>query len=161
MLKINFWAIFFTCKEKRWGLPSCYKSENSKSVCILHALQNGKFADFKIYDEGKRLHMQNRFEGPLSTVPLNKPCRHCETFIGIVRFLWEGSLYEFLSLCFGLGQTPWVFTKIFKVPIFLLRRLNIRILIYLDDMSLMSQSIESCKIHVNLSPSTFGICNKL
>ena len=62
---------------------------------------------------------------------------------------------------FGLGQTPWVFTKIFKVPIFLLRRLNIRILIYLDDMSLMSQSIESCKIHLNLSPSTFGICNKL
>ena len=49
----------FSSKEKRWGLPSDYKSENSESVCTLFALQNGKFADFKIYDEGKRLHVQN------------------------------------------------------------------------------------------------------
>ena len=34
--------------KKRWGLPSGYKSENSESVCTLYALQNGKFADFKI-----------------------------------------------------------------------------------------------------------------
>ena len=39
-----------------------YKSENSESVCKLYVLQNRKFADFKICDEGKRLHVQNRFE---------------------------------------------------------------------------------------------------
>ena len=49
----------FSCEEKRWGLPSGYKSENSESVCTLHAIKNGKFADFKIYDEGNRLHVQN------------------------------------------------------------------------------------------------------
>ena len=70
------------------------------------------------------------------TVPLDKLCRH------LVRFLWEGSFYEFLCLCFGLEPAPRVFTKILKVPISLLRRLNIRVLIYLDDMLLMSQSIE-------------------
>ena len=47
----------FSCKEKRWVLPSCYKSENSESVCNLYARQ--------IYDEGKRLHLHNRFEGRL------------------------------------------------------------------------------------------------
>ena len=56
---------YFSCKEKRWGLRSGYKSKNSESVCTLYALQNGKSADFKIYDEGKRLHVQNRFEGRL------------------------------------------------------------------------------------------------
>ena len=55
----------FSCKEKRWWLPSGYKSENSESVCTLYALQNGKFADSKIYGEGKRLHVQNRLEGRL------------------------------------------------------------------------------------------------
>ena len=70
-----------------------------------------------------------------STVPLDKSCRH------LVRFLWEGNIYEFLCLCFGLGPAPQVFTKVLKVPISLLLRLNTRIMIYLD-MLLMSQSIE-------------------
>ena len=46
-------------------LPSGYESESSEPVCTLYAIQNGNFADFKIYDEGKRLHVQNRFEGRL------------------------------------------------------------------------------------------------
>ena len=70
------------------------------------------------------------------TIPLDKSCRH------LVRFLWEGNLYEFLCLFFSLGPAPRVFTKILKVAISLLRHLNIRILIYLEDMLLMSQSIE-------------------
>ena len=57
-----------------------------------------------------------------------------------VRFQWEGRIYEFLPLCFGLGPAPRIFTKLLKVPIALLRRLNIRIIIYLDDMLIMCQS---------------------
>ena len=45
-------------------------------------------------------------------------------------------------LYFGLGPAPRVFTNILKVQISLLRRLNIRTLVYLDNMLLMSQSIE-------------------
>ena len=90
------------------------------------------------------------------TVPLDKSCRH------LVRFLWEGNLYEFLCLCFDLA--PRVFTKILKASLFHLRTLNIRILIYLYGMLLMSHSIERLLVSRNtrnLSPSTFGICNKL
>lgn len=49
----------FCYKEKRSGSPSSYKPECSKSVCDLHALQNVKFADFKIHVKDRRLHMQN------------------------------------------------------------------------------------------------------
>ena len=49
----------FCYKEKRSGSPSSYKPECSKSVCDLHALQNVKFADFKIHVKERRLHMQN------------------------------------------------------------------------------------------------------
>ena len=54
-----------------------------------------------------------------------------------VRFQWSRKLYEFFCLCFGLGPAPVIFTKILKVPIFLIRRLNIRIAIYLYGMLLL------------------------
>ena len=43
---------------------------------------------------------------------------------------------EFLVLPFRLGPGPRKFTKLMKVPIATLRRLNIRVVIYLDDMLL-------------------------
>ena len=70
------------------------------------------------------------------TVPLDKSCRN------LMKFLWEGNLYEFLCVCFVLRPAPRVFTKILKFPISLMHLLNMRILIYLDDILLMSQSIE-------------------
>ena len=42
-----------------------------------------------------------------------------------VRFNWQGNLYEYLCLCFGLGPASKVFTKLVKIPIALLRRINI------------------------------------
>jgi len=32
-----------------------------------------------------------------------------------IRFQWEGQLYEFLCLCFGLGPALRIFTKLLKV----------------------------------------------
>ena len=71
------------------------------------------------------------------SVPLHKDSRK------LIRFPWSGNLYEFLCLCFGLGPAPNIFTKILKVPIALLRRLNIKVIIYLDDMIMMASSIEA------------------
>ena len=57
-----------------------------------------------------------------------------------VRFQWSGNIYQFLCLCFGLGLAP-IFTKLLKVPTALLRRVNIRIIIYLDEMLLMGRTL--------------------
>jgi hypothetical protein len=70
------------------------------------------------------------------TLPLSPESRK------FVRFQWEGKLYEFLCLCFGLGPAPRLFTKLLKVPVSMLRRINIRIIIYLDDMLLFGVSME-------------------
>ena len=69
-------------------------------------------------------------------VPLSQTSRR------FVRFHWSGNLYEFLCLCFGLGPAPRIFTKLLKIPMAILRRINIRIIIYIDDMLIMSQTIE-------------------
>ena len=60
-----------------------------------------------------------------------------------VRFQWKGLLYEYCCLCFELPPTPLVFTKLLKVPISLLRNLDVRIIIYLDNMLLMASSLEN------------------
>lgn len=59
-----------------------------------------------------------------------------------VRFLWEGIIYQFLCLCFGLGPAPRLFTKLMKIPISILRRINIRLVIFLDDLLIFGSSME-------------------
>ena len=55
-----------------------------------------------------------------------------------IRFQWEGNLCKFLCLCFGLRPASLIFTKLLKIPIALLRRINVRITIFLDDMLVMA-----------------------
>ena len=56
------------------------------------------------------------------SVPLEKISRK------FVRFRWSGNLYEFLCLCFGLGPAPRIFTKLLKVSMTILRKINIKII---------------------------------
>ena len=77
------------------------------------------------------------------TVPL------CLAHQKFVRFSWEGTLYEFACLPFGLSIAPRVFTKIMKPVVALLRQLGIRLIIYLDDLLIMAQSKEMLNCHAS------------
>ena len=70
------------------------------------------------------------------SVPLEKKSRQ------FVRFRWSGNLCQFFCLCFGLGPASRIFTKLLKVPMTILRRTNIKIIIYLDNMLLIVHSLE-------------------
>ena len=67
-------------------------------------------------------------------VPLHEESQNC------VCFEWKDKLYQFVCLCFGLALAPLVFTKLMKNPITVIRRLNWRIIIYLDDILIMAGS---------------------
>ena len=56
-------------------------------------------------------------------------------------FQWSSNLYEFLCLCFGLGLAPRIFTRLLKITVALFRRVNIQIIIYLDDMLLKGSTL--------------------
>ena len=76
------------------------------------------------------------------SVPMHKDmCKY-------LRFCWEGDVFEFLCLPFGLGPAPMVFTKLLKPVVSYLRLQGIRILVYLDDMLLMAQSVNVLETHV-------------
>ena len=74
-------------------------------------------------------------------IPMNEQSRK------YVRFHWSGTLWEFLCMCFGLGPAPLIFTKLLKIPIALLRRINIRLIIFLDDMLVMGKTVGETKMN--------------
>ena len=59
-----------------------------------------------------------------------------------VRFHRKSLLYEFCCPWLGLSPATLVFTKLLKVPVSLLKKLNVRIIIYLDNMLLTISSLE-------------------
>ena len=59
-----------------------------------------------------------------------------------VKYQWKGLPYEFCCFCFWFSPAPLVLTKLLKVPVSLLRKLNVRIIIYFDDVLLMASSLE-------------------
>ena len=62
-----------------------------------------------------------------------------------LQFLWEGSLFQFSCLCFGLSSAPWTFTKILKPLVAFLRKRGMRIVVYLDDFLILNQSKEGAE----------------
>ena len=78
-------------------------------------------------------------------------------------FRWSRNLYKFLCLCFGLEPAPQIFTKLLKVPMTILHRININIIIHLDNMLLICHSLEDThkSRHSNLPSATSRICHKL
>jgi hypothetical protein len=61
------------------------------------------------------------------------------------QFRWEGRLYRFTCLPFGLSAAPWVFTKLLKPLMSHLRSMGIRLIIYLDDILVMNQTLQGAE----------------
>ena len=67
-----------------------------------------------------------------------------------LRFIWQGQVYQFQALPFGLNTAPRVFTKLLRPVVAFLRTRNIRLLIYLDDILLVASSPLILRQHTNI-----------
>ena len=71
-----------------------------------------------------------------------------------LRFMWQGTVYEFTSLPFGLSSAPRVFTKVLQPLIAYLRLQGVIIYVYLDDILIVGWSQEETREAVRLTVST-------
>lgn len=80
-----------------------------------------------------------------------------------LRFEWKSDLVEFTCLPFGLSSSPRVFTKVMKPIVAELRNKGIKLVIYLDDLAIVSGSHKKgemdAKIVVNLLESLGFVVN--
>ena len=110
-------------KQLNAYIPYChFKMEDLQN--LKHMLQKGDYMC--------KLDLKDAY----FSVPFEKNSKQ------FVHFRWSGNMYEFLCLWFGLGPAPRIFTKLLKVSMTILRRINIKIIIYLDDMLLIGHSLE-------------------
>lgn len=81
-----------------------------------------------------------------------------------LQFTWKNLLYQFQALPFGLSSAPWCFTEVMKAITTVLRERGIRLIIYLDDILIMSQDhsqiLQDLKTTVELIESTGFIINR-
>lgn len=61
---------------------------------------------------------------------------------------WQGRSWKFQVLLFGLSSAPHMFTKLLKPVVAVLRKLGIRLVLYLDDMLIMAKSEEEARRHL-------------
>ena len=69
-----------------------------------------------------------------------------------LRFFWKGVLCQFTCLAFGLSRSPSarLFTKTLKPVIAFLRSMGIRLLIFLDNILIMADSLQRAAEHTEL-----------
>lgn len=74
----------------------------------------------------------------------------------LLRFSFDGKIYEFNALPYGLSTAPYVFTKILKPVVSYLRKQNIIISIYIADIICLNDNdYDTCCKHISI------ICNLL
>lgn len=70
-----------------------------------------------------------------------------ETFRTYLGFSWRDQHYVYKVLPFGLSVSPWIFTKLLKPAIRLLRSRGVKICAYVDDILVVAESKELCQRH--------------
>ena len=76
----------------------------------------------------------------------------------LLRFISNGTVYQFRALCFGLSTAPQVFTRVFVAVSSWAHSQGVRLLRYLDNGLIMSSSEAKIKQHVN---QLLALCRSL
>lgn len=83
----------------------------------------------------------------------------CDAFLHVLvhktsrkylQFQWEGELFQFKVLPFGLSLSPLVFTKILRPVLKRARRKGISLAAYLDDMLVVAKDVQTSQYHTQL-----------
>ena len=123
-------------RENRWGDRPVINLKNLNKFVLYQHFEMEGLHYLKFLLQNGDCMCKIDLKDAYFSVPLSKDSRK------LLRFQWEGSLYEFLCLCFGPGPARRAFTKLLKVQMSVLRRLMIRAIIFLDDLLFFGNTME-------------------
>jgi len=104
-------------------------------------LQNGIYKISEGSDSEGRLASKAGLKGCISNHPSHRR---------YLRFRWKDHLWQFKVLPFRLSSSPCTFIKIMKPVLATLRRLGVRVVLYLDNMLMMSSCKSTAREHMKM-----------
>ena len=132
----------FSCEKGDGGLATRDRPLSPERVCSPHSVQDGdsclcapvrQRGDFLASIDLKDAYFQ---------IPVHRSSRK------LLRFLSEGTVYQFKALCFGLSTAPQIFTSVFAAVSAWAHSHGIRLLRYLDDWLVLASSEVEARRHV-------------
>ena len=124
--KDQFLSNIYVVKKKDGGRPVINLKELNQYIPFLHSKMES-LQSLKTFLQKNEYMCKLYLKDAYLCVPRSQDDRKR------VMLRWEGALYQFLCLSCALPAAPYVFTKLLKILMALLRRIGIRIVIYLDD----------------------------
>lgn len=79
-----------------------------------------------------------------------------EDFQKYLKFRWEGTLYKYTCIPFGLCLAPWLYTKLNKPIVSVLRGQGILLSSYLDDTLLIGRNSKECMHNLDVAIKLFN-----
>ena len=130
--------------QEEWSDETSHQPEAAQSVSGDTSLQDGGYLNPTGPPESWGLDGEGGSERCLFHHPSSS--QHQQ----YLRFTVDGNCYQFACLPFGLSCAPWTFTKVMKPLMGLVRAWGIRIIIYIDDMLVLSESKEMAAQHLEV-----------
>lgn len=129
---------------------------NGKMRFILNLKQLNKFITtdhFKLEDlrTALKLISQNYFMSTLDLKDAYFLIRIHDVSKKYLRFNFEGKIFQFNVLPFGLSTAPYIFTKLMKPVTKILRSIGLLSTLYLDDWLLIGDSYQSCLKNIDMT----------
>ena len=97
-------------------------------------------SNWKILEQGKMCDLD--LKDAYFLIPVHEISRKC------LRFIFNGTLFQFTCLLFGLCTSPFIFTKVLKPVMAKMRSDGLTSMIYLGDILCLGWSRESCTVNL-------------
>ena len=129
----KYLSSIFLAEKERFKPEASHQCEKHEPACPLRTFQNVGIIFFKRAPEKRGFSLQSGLERCILCCCITQSIRE------FCIFRVERQIYQFVCLCFGLAPAPLVFTKLMEISIAIIRILNGRILIYLDNILIITE----------------------
>ena len=132
------------CPKIRRIMAPCGEPEASERLGGYSPFQDGVNKDSERSSAKEGLDVQAR---PERCIFQSRSSQNTRSRI-YLKFYWDSQIWQFKTLPFGLSSAPYTFTKLMKPVVATMRRLGIRVVLYLDDMLVMAGSMMEARTHL-------------
>ena len=141
--KIRFLQPNVCSPKERWGVAPHYQPQEVECIPLSLSLQDGEYQQCEGCYPGERLHGKDRSERCLPDgSSFGEAPQISQVCVG-------RPVLPVQSLPFGLATAPRTFTKFLRLVAAEMRRKGVRLVMYLDDILVMAQTMEGLKEHLS------------